>query len=171
VSTVQFCPHPAPFVFNYLPPSDPQAIVLLCEILCETSGLPARRLPSLRAQLCQCYAGRSRLSCGSHDRESAEGPQSEHCYRPPLKSRNADMRLMRDVPHLFVQAVFASLRRRARDSSIRRAQCGAVTFAQRFGGSLRLKDKRFFIVHLTSSVLICAARSTPRSPIANSRGK
>jgi predicted membrane protein len=40
---------------------------------------------------------------------------------------------MRDLLYIFGQAVFASLRRRARDSGIRRAQHGAVIFVQRFG--------------------------------------
>jgi hypothetical protein len=50
-----------------------------------------------------------------------------------------DSRLVKDVLHIFVQAIFASLRRRARDySGIRKAQCGAVTFIQRFGGAINL---------------------------------
>jgi hypothetical protein len=39
----------------------------------------------------------------------------------------------------FVRAVFASLRRRARDRlGVQRAKPGAVTFVQRFGGALNL---------------------------------
>jgi hypothetical protein len=39
-----------------------------------------------------------------------------------------------DIFHIFVQAVLGSPRRRARDhSGIPHAQCGAVTFVQRFG--------------------------------------
>ena len=50
-----------------------------------------------------------------------------------------DSRLVRDVLRIFMQAVFASLRRRARDASgIRKAQCGAVTLVQRFGGAINL---------------------------------
>ena len=56
------------------------------------------------------------------------------CYRLAY-----DARLVRDVLHIFVAAVFGSLRRRARDhSGLRQAQCGAVTFVQRFGGALNL---------------------------------
>jgi hypothetical protein len=50
-----------------------------------------------------------------------------------------DAKLVRDVLHVFVQAVFGSLRRRACDyRGIRKAQCGAVTFVQRFGDALNL---------------------------------
>ena len=48
-----------------------------------------------------------------------------------------DAKLVRDVLHVFVQAVFGSLRRRACDyRGIRKAKCGAVTFVQRFGDAL-----------------------------------
>ena len=49
-----------------------------------------------------------------------------------------DGALLGKVLGIFVRAVFASLRRRARDSGIPRGQCGAVTFVQRFGSDLRL---------------------------------
>jgi hypothetical protein len=50
-----------------------------------------------------------------------------------------DAKLVRDVLHVFVQAVFGSLRRRACDyRGIRKAKCGAVTFVQRFGDALNL---------------------------------
>ena len=48
-----------------------------------------------------------------------------------------DQSLVRDVLQVFSRAVFGSLRRRAREQDgIRDTQCGAVTFVQRFGGSL-----------------------------------
>lgn len=48
-----------------------------------------------------------------------------------------DSGLLRDVLHIFIQAVFSSFRRRTRDSSeIRKAKCGTVIFMQRFGGKL-----------------------------------
>jgi Putative transposase len=50
-----------------------------------------------------------------------------------------DARLARDVLSIFVRVVFSSLRRRARDrNGIWGAQCGAVTFVQRFGDALNL---------------------------------
>ena len=59
-----------------------------------------------------------------------------------------DARLLRDVLHIFIQAVFSWQRRRARDCcGIRKAKCGAVTFVQRFGGSINLN------IHLHSLVI------------------
>ena len=50
-----------------------------------------------------------------------------------------DKALVRDVLQIFARAVFGSLRGGARDErGIRDAQCGAVTFVQRFGGSVNL---------------------------------
>jgi len=50
-----------------------------------------------------------------------------------------DARLASEVLGLFVRTLFASLRRRARMKwGIPRAQCGAVTFVQRFGDALNL---------------------------------
>jgi hypothetical protein len=50
-----------------------------------------------------------------------------------------DSGLVRDVLHVFIQAVFSSLRRRARQhNEIRKAKCGGVTFVQRFGGAVNL---------------------------------
>jgi len=50
-----------------------------------------------------------------------------------------DERLVSEVIDIFVQAVFGSLRRGAREhSGIMRSQCGAVTFVQRFGDALNL---------------------------------
>ena len=50
-----------------------------------------------------------------------------------------DSSLVRDVLRIFIRAVSSSLRRRARKHArIRKPQCGAVTFVQRFGGSINL---------------------------------
>jgi len=50
-----------------------------------------------------------------------------------------DSGLVRDVLHIFIQEVFSSLRRRARQHcGIRKAKCGGVTFVQRFGGAINL---------------------------------
>jgi hypothetical protein len=50
-----------------------------------------------------------------------------------------DSKLVKDVLCIFVQTVFSSLRRRARQyRGIRKAQCGGVTFVQRFGGAINL---------------------------------
>jgi hypothetical protein len=59
-----------------------------------------------------------------------------------------DSRFVSEVLRIFMQFVFSSLRRRARKrEGIQKAQCGAVTFVQRFGGSLNLN------IHLHSLVL------------------
>jgi hypothetical protein len=53
-----------------------------------------------------------------------------------------------EVPGIFVRAVFASLRRRARSHwGVARSQGGAATFVQRFGDALDLN------VHFHSLVL------------------
>jgi hypothetical protein len=50
-----------------------------------------------------------------------------------------DSQLTAAVLRLFVRAVFASLRRRARQQcGAARSQCGGVTFIQRFGDALNL---------------------------------
>jgi hypothetical protein len=58
----------------------------------------------------------------------------------PLRYRCAyDARLTSRVLRAFLRALFAELRRRARDRWDRaRGQCGAVTFLQRFGSALNL---------------------------------
>ena len=47
-----------------------------------------------------------------------------------------DAGMVTAVLGVFVRAVFGHLRRRAAEYGIEQAQCGAVTFVQRFGGSL-----------------------------------
>ena len=50
-----------------------------------------------------------------------------------------DAPLVSAVLAIFTKTVFASLIRRAREfGAVRHAQCGAVTFIQRFGSSLNL---------------------------------
>ena len=58
----------------------------------------------------------------------------------PLRYRLAyDRTLATPLLAAFLRAVFASLRRRAREGyGARNAKCGAVTFLQRFGGALNL---------------------------------
>ena len=61
--------------------------------------------------------------------------------------------LVRAVLHIFVQAVFSSLRGRARaHSGVRQAQCGAVTFVQRFGGALNL-NVHCLVAHVVGGVV------------------
>ena len=50
-----------------------------------------------------------------------------------------DSELMTDILNIFVRAVFSELRRRARELlGLKRSQCGAVTFVQRFNSALGL---------------------------------
>jgi hypothetical protein len=58
----------------------------------------------------------------------------------PLRYRCAyDAKLMSEVLKLFLRALFASLRRRARRQGVAgRLQCGAVSFLQRFGSAINL---------------------------------
>ena len=51
-----------------------------------------------------------------------------------------DAKLVTGVLQIFANTVFGSLLRRAREfGAVRRAQCGAVTFIQRSGGSLNFQ--------------------------------
>ncbi len=53
-----------------------------------------------------------------------------------------DSELMTDILNIFVRAVFSELRRRARELlGLKRSQCGAVTFVQRFNSALGLKKR------------------------------
>src|SRR5438128_7202584 len=50
-----------------------------------------------------------------------------------------DSELMTDILNIFVRAVFSELSRRARELlGLKRSQCGAVTFVQRFNSALGL---------------------------------
>jgi hypothetical protein len=51
-----------------------------------------------------------------------------------------DSKLMGEILNIFVRTVFGELRRRAREAfGLKRTQCGAVTFVQRFNSALGLK--------------------------------
>src|SRR5216117_3379968 len=47
-----------------------------------------------------------------------------------------DAEMVTAVLDVFIKAVFGDLKGRARDYGIEQAQCGAVTFVQRFGSAL-----------------------------------
>jgi hypothetical protein len=71
-----------------------------------------------------------------------------------------DGALLGKVLAIFVSAVFASLRRRARDAGIPGGQCGAVTFVQRFASDLRLMPHFHSIV--LDGVYAAAPGEAPR---------
>jgi hypothetical protein len=102
---------------------------------------------------CPSCGGRRMADTAAHlvDRVLPEVPIRQWVLSLPfaLRYRLAyDARLACEVLSLFVRAVFASLRRRARRKwGVRRGQCGAVTFVQRFGDALNLN------VHFHSLVL------------------
>jgi hypothetical protein len=93
---------------------------------------------------CPSCGGRRMADTAAHlvDRVIPEVPVRQWVLSLPfpLRYRLAyDAALTRDVLQLFVRAVFASMRRRARSRwGIRKPQCGAVTFIQRFGDALNL---------------------------------
>ena len=94
--------------------------------------------------VCSSCGGRRMADTAAHlvDRVLPKVPVRQWVLSLPfaLRYRLAyDARLVRDVLHIFVQVVSASLRRRARNHrGVGKAQCGAVTFVQRFGGALNL---------------------------------
>jgi hypothetical protein len=103
--------------------------------------------------VCSSCCGRRMADTAAHlvDRVFPEVPVRQWVLSLPfaLRYRLAyDSKLLSDVLHIFIQAVFSSLRRRARDySRIRKAKCGGVTFVQRFGGAINLN------IHMHSLIL------------------
>ncbi len=93
---------------------------------------------------CNSCGGRRMADTAAHlvDRVFPEVPIRQWVPSLPfaLRYRLAyDAHMVRDVLHIFVQAVFGSLRRRAGFPAANRAvRCGAVTFVQRFGDALNL---------------------------------
>ena len=77
---------------------------------------------------------------GHDPRKRLRGWRLSFPSRLRISARPAPVaRLASDVLGLFVRAVFASLRRRARSRwGAPRGQWGAVTFVQRFGSALNL---------------------------------
>jgi hypothetical protein len=102
--------------------------------------------------VCSSCCGRRMADTAAHlvDRVLPEVPVRQWVLSLPfpLRYRLAyDSGLLRDVLRLFIQVVFSSLRRRVKKRvGIRGAQCGAVTFVQRFGGAINLN------IHLHSLV-------------------
>jgi len=103
--------------------------------------------------ICSSCGGRRMAETAAHlvDRVLPEVPIRQWVLSFPVALRYRlayDSRLVSDVLGIFIRALFASLRRRARAyAGIRKAQCGVVTFVQRFGGAVNLN------VHFHSLVL------------------
>ncbi len=114
---------------------------------------------------CPSCGGRRMADTAAHlvDRVLPEVPIRQWVLSLPfaLRYRLAyDARLATEVLGIFVRAVFASLRRSARRNwGVRRGQCGAVTFVQRFGDALNLN------VHFHSLVLDGVYEASPDGPV------
>jgi len=93
---------------------------------------------------CSSCGGRRMADTAAHlvDRVLPEVPIRQWVLTLPYTLRFLmayDSKLIAAIHHIFIQAIFASLRRRAGLSSLgRRAKGGAVTFIQRFGDALNL---------------------------------
>jgi hypothetical protein len=111
---------------------------------CDACGLD-RLLPfSCKGRFCPSCCGRRMSDTAAHlvDRVLPEVPVRQWVLTLPypLRYRCAyDAKLMSEVLNVFLRALFASLRRRARrQGMLGRLQCGAVSFLQRFGSAINL---------------------------------
>ena len=111
---------------------------------CETCGLDRLLAFSCKCRgFCPSCGGRRMADTAAHlvDRVIPEVPVRQWVLSLPYAVRYRvafDGALLGKVLGIFIRAVFASLRRRARDCGIPGGQCGAVTFVQRFGSDLKL---------------------------------
>jgi hypothetical protein len=103
--------------------------------------------------VCSSCCGRRMADTAAHlvDRVLPEVPVRQWVLTIPFALRYrlaCDSGMARDVLRIFIRAVFSFLRRRAgKRMGIGKVQCGAVTFVQRFGGSINLN------IHFHSLVL------------------
>jgi len=121
--------------------------ILACGFLrlrCEACG-HNRLLPlSCKGRaVCPSCCGRRMADTAAHlvDRVFPQVPVRQWVLSLPhaLRYRLAyDAALMTDVLQVYIRALFGFYRRLARDYGVEQAQCGAVTFVQRFGSSANL---------------------------------
>jgi hypothetical protein len=130
---------------------------------CDACGLDRVVAFSCKGRgFCPSCGGRRMADTAAHlvDRVLPDVPVRQWVLSLPwqLRYRLAyDAPLVQQVLGIFVRAVFASLRRRARSHwGIARSQGGAVTFVQRFGDALNLN------VHFHSLVLDGVYARTPQ---------
>jgi hypothetical protein len=103
--------------------------------------------------VCSSCCGRRMADTAAHlvDRVLPTVPIRQWVLSLPFELRYRlayDSGLVSEVLRIFIQTVFSSLRRRARQyRGIRKAQCGGVTFVQRFGGAINLN------IHFHSLIL------------------
>jgi hypothetical protein len=112
---------------------------------CDTCGLDRVVPYSCKHRgFCNSCGGRRMADTAAHlvDRVFPRVPVRQWVLSLPyyLRYRLAyDAQMVTDVLSIFTKTVFASLIRRAREfGAVRKAQCEAVTFIQRFGSALNL---------------------------------
>jgi hypothetical protein len=93
--------------------------------------------------ICPSCAGRRMANTGAHlvDRVLPDVPLRQYVLSLPHELRMlAALKpaVLGALARMFVEAIFGMVQRRARRAGHVRPQCGAVTFVQRFGGSLNL---------------------------------
>ena len=111
---------------------------------CDTCGHDVLVAFSCKSRaLCPSCAGRRMANTGAHlvDRVLPDVPVRQFVLSLPYELRllaafKADV--LGALVRIFVNQVFANYRARAKRAGIERGECGAITFVQRFGGSLNL---------------------------------
>ena len=94
--------------------------------------------------VCSSCCGRRMADTAAHlvDRVLPDVPIRQWVLSLPVAMRYRlayDAKLTREVLHIFMQSLFFSLRRRAKQRyGIRNAECGGVTLVQRFGGAISI---------------------------------
>jgi hypothetical protein len=121
--------------------------ILACGFLrltCQSCGKD-RLLPlSCKGRaICPSCCGRRMADTAAHlvDHVFPHAPARQWVLSLPfaLRYRLAyDSQLLTAVLQVFIRALFGAYRRRARECGIEQAQCGAVTFVQRFGSAANL---------------------------------
>ena len=125
---------------------------------CDACGLD-RLVPysCKRRGVCNSCGGRRMSDTAAHlvDRVLPRVPIRQWVLSLPyaLRYRLAyDAKMVSGVLGIFTKTVFASLIRRAREfGAVRKAQCGAVSFIQRFGSALNLNLHIHMVVTMSYS--------------------
>ena len=133
-----------------LPPTPPDRDGSLLRGARPPRDLPRARSRDLRVQgsggVCPSCAGRRMSNTAAHlvDRVLPAVPVRQWVLSLPFELRalaafRADV--LSAIGRLFVEALFARYRARARDQGLGALECGAVTFVQRFGSSLTARAR------------------------------
>ena len=100
---------------------------------------------------CPSCAGRRMANTAAHlvDRVLPDVPVRQYVLSLPFELRALAAfkpEVLRAMARLFVESIFGLYRTRARRDGLRDGECGAVTFVQRFGGSLNLNVHMHVVV-------------------------